>query len=113
MADRGRGILAWFLLCKLTLPMNLPNDSIAFLEVLNTRANVINLSGHIATKDCRPLLDENSRVLHVAVKWIDGNSSILNDEFPNSCDWHWGVAYLKGGVGLVEPSGLIVSRRHT
>ena len=65
---------------KESLLTNLPDDTISFLEALHVRSHFIHLTGHITAEYGRPLLDEDARILHMTVEWVDGNGSILNDE---------------------------------
>lgn len=91
--------------------MYLPNDAVANLEeLLNIGSDLVNHTSHVATKYGWPLLDKDARCLHVAVKWVDGNGRVPDDEFVGSGGRHGSFAHLERSAGLEEPSGLVQVR---
>ena len=57
---------------------------IALLEAIHAGAELVYLAGDVAAKDGRPLLDEDTSVLHVTVERVDGDSGILHNDFPSA-----------------------------
>ena len=99
-------------LAKEDTSTNLPDDAISFLEALRIRSHLIHLAGNVATEYRRPLLDEDARVLHMAVERVDGDGGILHDKLAGTGRWQWYVVHLQGIVGFDEPCGLILWCRH-
>jgi hypothetical protein len=63
---------------------NVPDHTITFLEAVNARADLIDLTGNITAEDGGPLLDEDAVVLLVAVQRIDGDGGVLENYFVGS-----------------------------
>lgn len=98
---------------KESILTDLPDDTISFLEALHVRSHFIHLAGHVTAEDGRPLLDEDARILHMTVEWVDGNGSILDDELARASRGQWGIANLQGGIGFHEPCGLVCRCCHS
>lgn len=67
----------------------------------------MHLAGYIAAEDRRPLLDEDARVLHVAIERVDGDGGVLDNDLSGASCGQWGAVDFQGCAGLDEPCGLI------
>lgn len=72
------------LFAKDSASIGLPNDSISFLKALCVWSHLKHLASHVTAKDGRPLLDEDTGVLHMAVERIDSDGSVPHDELPRT-----------------------------
>lgn len=105
--------------CALGFEANSPNYSISLLKALmHLRSNFMDYTGHVATEDGGPLLDEDSSLLHVAIQRVDGDGNVTDDEFVGTGGRHRCFAHLQGTIGFVEPRGsvrlrFLVSFNHT
>jgi hypothetical protein len=72
----------------------------------------VDFTRDVAADDRWELLDEDPGVLLVPVNGVDGDGGVLNDDFAGARDWHWGWADFEGGVGLLQPGGLVGWRGH-
>jgi hypothetical protein len=84
-----------------------PYNTVTFLKALRVRPYFIHLASHIATENGGPLLNEDSRVLHMAVEWVNGDRSILDYEFTGACGWQWRGIHFQWSTGFDEPCCLI------
>lgn len=82
---------------------NSPNHAIAFLKAVHPEANLMDDAGGVTAQDGGPLLDEDAGILHVAVKWINGDRGGLDDKLASASLGKRGVADLERCVWLLQP----------
>jgi len=64
-------------------------------------------AGHVTAENSRPLLNEDAHFRHMPVEGVDGDGGVLDDDLVGTDKGHWCFAYLEGGVGFLEPRGLV------
>jgi hypothetical protein len=80
--------------------------------LLDIRANLVYLTGHVTAKDGRPLLDEHAVIEHMPIERIDGNGGVLDYNLAKACSRQRRIAHLQRSAGFDKVCSFVLGSVH-